>query len=504
MKTNYIIVLTTLCLLLTGCEKEWLDVNVNPSTPTQVTPELLLSSGQFSMAWILGGRPNDFLGAAVQHVTSNRVSEVRDVDQWFMSSSSNTVDNWQILYDQGLPDLKNAADIANAQKKPRVEAIAKVSMVLTFAHLTDLYGDIPFTDALQGDKAVFLPKYDKQEVVYDGMIKLLNEALVLLDQNATVTTPTIPSDLVFNGNMTRWRNFANTLKLRLYMRLSAVSPDKAKLGVATLKDIKLIASNAEEPRVVFNGAGTSRNFISQVNNTPLTSGLRTCASITFLRYLQASADPRLPAFFEPMTGATTFSGTANGNNTTRTSTLSSTPGRQTPAAAGDAPVVLMSYAETLFLQAEAAERGWLAGDAKALYDAAIGASVSRWGLPATATVDFLKQKTVDYALQTNKLEAIAMQKWVALYAFQEVEAYCELRRTGFPKFSGIIPTSSTNANNVPVGQLVKPLNIVGMVFPRRMVYPSSERLYNTVSITATGLPADDTAQGVPVWWDKTK
>ena len=190
--------------------------------------------------------------------------------------------------------------------------------------------------------------------------------------------------------------------------------------------------------------------------------------------LQSRNDPRLPIYAEPAESDGQFRGLPNGLTppeiTGTTVADYSTPGAR--FIAPDAPSVLMSYAEVLFLAAEAAERGWIAGDPETLYRQGIEASMQELGIAQGAIDTYLGQASVDYA----GLESILLQKWIAIY-LAGPEAFAEVRRTGIP--------------NLPL-----PVNAVIDQLPSRMPYPANEGLFNAENFA----PYQDVEFTVPLWW----
>ena len=342
--------------------------------------------------------------------------------------------------------------------------------------LTDRWGDIPYSEALKGS-ADFSPAFDTQQSIYTDLFKELKEAQAQFDGGKTVV-----GDILLAGNATRWKKFANSLRLVMALRLSKIDPAKGKA--------EFVAAMADGP-LTSNADNVKYTYLAEANNEhPLYNNYITgnrkdyAVSDVFVNYLLKTNDPRISAVADKNINLKYVGvpyGVFPAASKAQDVSLAATSMRLQ-----NSPANVLTYAQVLFSQAEAAKLGWISGDAKALYEAAVTASMQQWlGTAATATViaDYLKQDAVKYS-DATALEQIATQKWIALF-YQGNEAWAEWRRTGFPVLK----------------PAAKPLNPSGQI-PRRMAYVVTEGTLNKVNYDKVVASQGPDTQDTRVWWDK--
>jgi hypothetical protein len=479
----HIIFLGVLTVGLASCEKDFLDVNTDPNNPTESTVDLVLPTAQGYTAYIIGN-PFQILGGLwSQYWTQGPTgSQYKTFDQYTVTSSDFDR-QWLQLYAGPLNDAKFLIDEGTRLNRNNYAATGKILQAYIFQYLTDLHGDIPFSEALDPNNPS--PKYDSQEEVYNGLVKLIEEGVALIDE-ASSDHPE-DDDLLFGGDMTWWKKFANTLKLRVYLRQAYVRPAVAEAGIKAL-----YASGA---RFLETGEDVEMHFTDEVfNQHPLFATYQALtednlvASQTALNYFSNTADPRVDVFYQRATVAPnqgSHAGIAQGNGTNlinQNANSYSKPGPEIggPEGGEDAPVVFMSAAESYFLQAEAAVRGWGTGNAQELYNQAVQASFLRWGFTLAQANTFVAKPTVAFPAAgstEDKIKAIITQKWASMAGTQNLEAWTEWRRTGYPNI--FVVSVSTN---------------IGNKFPARILYPDSEVTRNP------NTPAQKTVSD-KVWWD---
>jgi hypothetical protein len=471
-----------LALSLGGCAEGLTDINANPNAPTDVPTDLLIrtaitgSAGQalgVGMTW-------NHAGLWAQHFAQ---IQYPDEDR-FVVRDETMQGLWNAWYAGPLKDIATIIAKGEATNRPNEVAVGLILKSFNFGVMTDLWGDLPYSEALQGDGGTFAPKYDPQQDIYNGIFVDLKKAAETIAHGAAGFPAA--NDLIYQGNMARWQKFANSLRLRHAMRLSRVSPAKARaeFEAAMTGPGGVISSNAEEARLVYLAASPNRNpfFDNQLTRNDHR------ISATLVEYLKATNDPRLPVYANPIEAdGVSFVGHQNGLNP-GSATLTSRSKVGNWFTSATSPVFLMRHAEVLFLRAEAAQRGWSAGGtAKELYEAAVTASLQQYGIPSAAITTFLGQPGVSFDAAPDKLGLIARQKWVALYG-QGSEAFAEWRRTGVPQI-----TAGPNA------QTSSPTTL-----PRRLPYPNLEASLNRASIETAisrqGGPQNMTLFG-RVWWD---
>jgi hypothetical protein len=287
-------------------------------------------------------------------------------------------------------------------------------------------------------------------------------------------------DLIYHGNMDEWRSFANTLQLRMYLRMSDVLPSDAQAGIRALETSGAQFLTIDETaQIFFTSTGGSQHPFYEAGAGNVLNGVHNVyASSTAIDSFNALEDPRRDVFY------TAGAGLPQGgyNNPANTTAGKAEPSAVTGANVGDensalAPVKFMTDFESYFLQAEAAARGWMSGDAEELYKTAIYASFHEHDLD---TAGYFQHSSVRWpSTLQDQLKAIALQKWLAMCGTQNIEAWTEIRRFDYPKFK-----PSEAASGVTGGQL-----------PARLFYPSDELTRNA------NFPGQKQITD-KVWWDK--
>ncbi|WP_299825075.1 SusD/RagB family nutrient-binding outer membrane lipoprotein [uncultured Pontibacter sp.] len=470
---------------LTACEN-FLDVNTDPNNPAVSTPELTLPVGQGELAYVLGNQ-FQFLGNFfAQHWTqAGAANQYCVLELYEIQSSSYDARVWGELYAGALNDFRFVADEATLNEQSNYAAIGEIMQVYTIQVITDAWGDVPASASLQGLENLN-PEYQPQEEIYNDLISRLDAAIALIDPNADSPAR---DDLVFNGDMNLWTKFANTLKLKIFLRQAYVRPDVAQSGIQAMYSAGAqFLDIGETADVEFADQTQNRNPFYQTQ-VVFRGGVDVVASNTVLNYLQDTNDPRIDEFFAPVesgAGAGNFVGVDQGVECTpeRTGNQANTVSKPGPAVASPTTAIpLITAAESYFLQAEAVARGWTngAGTASELYAQGIRASFDYVGEDAASVTAFLQRPGVVYptgAAVEEQVEQIITQKWVSFSGVQGFEAWTEYRRTGYPSF--IEPSA---ASTLGAG-----------IIPKRLVYPNTEATRNT---SYPGLVETT----VPVWWD---
>jgi hypothetical protein len=488
---------------LTACDNDKLtQVNLNPNQPEKVQSQQLFTNATLSAMQNLRGSTFEHgLGALwVQHYAEIQYAEA-DVN----NPRGSTVEGfWNALYNGALEDYTQI--LTQSAAAPSIVGPTLVMRAFLVQEMTDLWGDMPFSEANKGSTNL-TPKYDTQAAIYDSLFASLTSA-------ASITTGAgealLAADPVYGqatgvtaaSQAAKWVKLANSLHARAAMRISNVEGGtKAKAELAKALAGPVLTSNADNAFIAYPG-GTIANPLC--TNWVGCSGTRDDQRISqrFVDTLKITGDPRLSKYAAPTVnsqaaGATacdsTYRGFPNGiteagkaslpKNTCTGKTMGlGDYSRPTLSIRGQtSPSYIMTYSELLFIRAEAANRGWIAGDAKALYEAAITASMQQWGVAAADIAAYLAKPSVAYN-PANGLKQIAYEKWVSLFNLEN-QAYAEWRRLDYP--------------------VLKPgPNAQGTSVPTRLPYPAVEN-----SLNAANLAAASTAQGNvditgKVWWDK--
>ncbi|WP_448701978.1 SusD/RagB family nutrient-binding outer membrane lipoprotein [Mucilaginibacter sp. AW1-3] len=468
-----------------GCKK-YLDVNQNPNNPDSAEPALLLPTTQAAISQVMGNSFQIFGNIWAQYWTQSPLSsQYKSIDQY--NPTTTAFDNpWLNLYRGALIN----ADLITKSTEPQLEytkGIAYVMKAYAFQVATDAFGDIPVTQALQG--SVFQnPKYDPQQTAYDSIFVYLNKAMPLLNTAGAISPGT--QDMIFQGNMTRWIAFANTLKLRAYLRLSKANPAGAQAGIAALYATNPTFLTVDASIKYTSTGGNENPLYNEMASPTLGKVQNIVASSTVVNAFTANNDPRLAKFFTvyvdkvaPTDSLTSIpQGSYVANATKKVSPPSPlVGGKADDPTSATAPVKLMSAAESYFLQAEAVARGWATGNLTTLYTAGVTASFVATGAgdPTVylATAPAGLQALTTAVTVNDKVKAIITQKYFAMCGFQGFEAWTEWRRTGFPTFFVTSAASILPAGNMPL----------------RMRYPNTELTSNLSYPGTVPLPT-------PVWW----
>lgn len=503
-----LIVFTALLWTLGACTKDFETINVNPNAPSAVPLDYLLAQSTLLITGE-GGDPGyrswrtNIIYAAMmmQHMSSVEVGFYRGTVYTFQGDLSAA---WfERAYPNSIKNIVNLIELAKADpKNVNILSMARILRVIEMGVLTDIYGDVPYSEAGYGAiKGTFSPKYDAQKDIYPDLLKELEEAGTALSATAYIPKA---SDLVFGGDMTKWKRAANSLMLRFAMRMQKVDPAAAQLWAKKATDRGLMAGNDDSFAVKFANTGAGNNANPNSWNMISTGrGIVTADNIqwgkTFIDALKARKDPRLPVVSATKTGDRTPAsqlGLPSGTDPTMLATLPVNDrtkySRPAPNMyALDNPQFVMSYAESELLKAEAIERTWATGTAKQAYDNALVAGIRQINSYGGTLTDadaaaYLQNNPYPGGTLDAKLEAIHTEFWMVTGSLlNHIEAWSNWRRTGYPKLTPVnYPGNETN------GQI-----------PRRLRYSQGEYGVNPgidVAITRQGPDLFTTR----MWWDK--
>ena len=447
-----------LALLLTGaaCDEGLTDINQNPNNPEEVPVTAVLGSGIWDLVsnsagrGVLGEWTTLFhLNLWAQHIAQATYNEE---DLYAPREGINEL-IWAEMFAGGLQDIRRAQDIAVDTGDENLEAVTDILLVYGFLFLTDTFGDIPYTEALNVEASA-APAFTPQSEIYPDLLARLEAAAAQITPGRTVTWA--QGDLVYGGDLERWIEFANSLRLRVAMRTSKTSfAGTAATEFQEAWSGNRFDGNDDNADLDWTGTLPSQNPVYEhIVLGGRTADFRVSKTLVDLM----ADDPRLAIYADPAVSDGVIRGLPNGwlpaeigSGTTVNdySTIGSA------FVAADAPSVLLSYAEVLFLGAEAAARGWILADPGTLYRQAIEASMAQYGVSAAATAAFVA------AHPYTGLNDILEQKWVALYLLGP-ESFADVRRTGIPNLPLPGPPGSAVINSLPT----------------RMPYPADEGLYN--------------------------
>lgn len=453
------------------------DLNVDPNNTTFVAPENLLTNSLRSMSSVVSDATPILY---VQHMSqtqytdgSRYVTTNFDFNGWYTGPLADLNRIIQLNTDEA-----TKADAAASGANENQIAVARILKAYYFQVMTDRWGPLPYSQALQG-RDNLKPAYDSQEAIYDGILSELKAAVGQIN----VSAAPVDGDFILGGDMELWKKFANSVRAIAAMRLSEVNPTKAASEFASAISDGVISSNAENVMYPYLAEANNQNpwFAAFITRTDW------AISSTLVDYMKPLGDPRLDVYADPAPNYGDVRGMPYGIANAGDLPNDEISFIGNPGVRGqDSPIAVITYAQMLFSMAEAVERGWISGDAEQLYKDAIQASMEQWGVfDQTAFDAYIAQADVAYD-SGSYLEKIQTQKWVALY-LQGFEAWAEWRRTGFPVLAPA-PDPLSARPEIPV----------------RQGYPTSERDLNSDNYDSavSSLLGGDDELYTNLWWDK--
>ena len=472
-----IVLSAVLTMFLIACRKDMTNLNTNPKVPTVVPGNPLFSNAQKNFTDILTtpNVNNNIFEFIVQHWAATTYPQ----ESRYILSERNIPQNWwTILYRDVLRDLNESiriiseeTTITDEQKTNQTNrlAIARVMWVHAFYVLVSTFGDIPYTEALDINKAT--PKYDQQRTVYYSLLDSLDMAISRLDVSGTSFGS---ADLIYGGNVSHWFKYANSLKLKMAMNLADVDANKAKTLVEQAAP-NVLKSNADN--AVFQYTTTPPNVNPIWTNLVQSNRNDFVPANTLVNVMNTANDPRRQFYFttDPNGG---YSGGiyGSGNTFSKFSHISET------VTEPDFPAVLLGYDEVEFLLAEAVERGMsVGGTAAEHYNKAVTASILYWGGSPEEANSYLQQASVNYSTAPGPWQKkIGTQEWIALFT-RNFDAWVNWRRLDYP-------------------QLVAPPSAVSAI-PIRYTYPSNEQNLNQTNYDAASASIGGDEVTTKLFWD---
>ena len=474
-----------LAISIYSCSDSYFDTN----TPSNaVSPELVAMNNvlspciQYTMSAQYSAATS--LAQVDQHIAS--AFNDQNIDKHYQASLDEC---WRIVYAKALPNIKVLEEKAIATNSSYFLGIAKVLKAINIGLITDLYGDVPYSEASLA-AANFYPKYDPQQAIYTDVNKLLDDAIVLFSSPNTSAFSPGGEDLIYGGKIANWTKAAYTFKARFQLHLSKVNGSTTTASAVLASLSKGFTSNTDDFQLKYNSVNINPWYQSQLGLS--TGNLSYYISTHFISYMNGGTvfpftspsltmDPRMPLLVDLRTYSSAGI-TAGPDPTLVASYIGSTNGTggSSKAKIGtqffyskiDSPVVYLTFAEAKFMEAEA--QFLLAGGtptsvgtnaaANAAYLAGIGANMDKLGVAAIAKNSYLTDTSIDKGIAALELKDIMRQKFIAL--FLNPETFTDYRRYDF----------STNAfKNLTIPANTDPLN--GGKWIRRFVYSSNERGY---------------------------
>lgn len=462
---NKIFTLSVLLVLLFSCQDRLDEINTNPNAPVEATPELLLPQIIRDAMHTLVLETWNVGSLLVQHTAKSRNV---DADRYIWPER-NAI--WDMVYGK-LRDVHNILIISEISGENNYRGVALVLRAWLFSLATDCYGDVPYSEAVRAKEGINYPKYDPQAEVYQGILQDLAMASALLGS----TNEIVSGDVLYNGDVQKWRKLANSLRVRYLMRLSGkidVSTDLQAI-VSQPDSMPIFTDNTDHAVFIYQSTAPDQ-FPLHMLNPGVFNEFR--AAKELLELMVEFEDDRLGFFYRP-TPATEnssnpqYAGIPNGLPDDEAMSYNgglefqSRIGRPfyedavAPQGLAVAKGVIMTCSELQFLLAEAAERGLIAGNAETFYQQAINNSFAYYNRNAET---YFSRGFANYSGPSEeKLKQIAFQKWIALY-MQGLEAWFDWRRTRQPN---LLPAEG-NQNDDRI--------------PLRFPYPRIEQVLNARS-----------------------
>ncbi len=475
-------------MLSVSCEKQLSDLNIDPNRPKEATPGVLLGQLQYRIVNAKMDEAKSFTHSLMQVHAPRANTDLNTVNRWFIPPS---VGIWSDYY-RCLLDVEDLYAIADRLGENNYKAIALILKAYIFTLLTDLYGDIPFSEATKGQNGNFLPAFDTQKEVYVQLLAMLDEANALILPNEPLL---YGGDMLYHGhlsasNIGKWKKFANSLKLRSLLRISKRDGEinvneQIEEILADPNRYPLFASNEDE--AIFNYTGVFPYYNPFYDARTLDWRDGHYYTIFFLDVLNQTEDPRRAVWARTVAenGQQVYRGIESGYpvgveydvnaNSNYSDILKTLPQLG----------IMMTYAEVEFIKAELALTGFnTGGEPKAHYDSAIEASMRQWEV--TTPAGFLDHPAITYnsgAPAEQQLEQIMLQKYYAFY-FVDYQSWFEKRRTGYPDLP--------KGTGIPAER----------PFPRRVPYPLYLQSLNAESLAKAVQQMGGDDCYIRVWWDK--
>lgn len=432
------------------------DINKNPNSPSVASaPQLLANAMRYTY---------DTSSNTSGQFLAQYMAETQYVVASLYPQEGSSFYGW---YQNPLINVETVINTATADNQL---AVAKILKAYFFWHVTDRWGDVPYSESLQGADNI-TPVYDTQESIYSNLFDLLDEGVNQINESTS-----LDGDIMFNGDMLKWRKFGNSLKLLVALRLSEV--DEAKGEDEFTNTLGSPIMDSIDDNFAYQHLDDQSNENYWYNQVERQSREWWALTETLVNIMEPVDDPRLPVYGEPARSDGEYRGLPIGSdpadeNTEEFSLIGEDIRQQ------NAKIHLVTYSQILFARAEAAARGWTSEDEEDLYNQAVTQSIIQWTGSDEQASDFLAQPGISFDASAA-IEQIATQRYVHLF-LNGYEGWAEWRRTGYPN---LVPSGG---NNVPT----------------RQAYTSDEAFNNTENYEEAvqrQFGGDNSLYG-KVWWD---
>lgn len=465
-------------LLLAACKRDI--TNIDPKAPQTAPPSALFTNAQRVLTNTV---TSTNVNLNIFRLITQQWTQTTYTDESnYNLSTRNIPENlWTAMYRDVLRDLEEAKRLTTtlesdtAIRRNQI-AVSDILQVYTWYYLVTTYGNIPYSEALDINRTA--PKFDDQRTIFMDLIRRITEDIAALQRSPSSATifrsGETGADVIYNGSIAQWIRFANSFKLKMGITIADADPATARTTVESAVAGGVFRSNADNAVFRYLSAPPNTNPVwvdviqSGRNDYVIAS--------TFANTVTTLNDPRASAFFTADPTGGYSGGTPGESNTFETFSHTGTVTTQQ-----NTPATLLSYSETEFNLAEAAQRGWnVGGTASQHYNNAVTASILEWGGTQAQATTYLEQPSVAYD-PVNWRQRIGQQKWIALYN-RGWDAWIEQRRLDYPQLTA--PSTALSA------------------YPLRFTYPVSEQNLNRVNYEQASQAIGGDVVTTRLFWDK--
>ncbi|MGV3593730.1 MAG: SusD/RagB family nutrient-binding outer membrane lipoprotein [Sediminibacterium sp.] len=481
-----------LMVLLSSCAKDFESLNTDPNRPKEVNPGVMLGQLQYRFVTSSITAARNFTHELMQ-VDAPRASPGGvGLHRYVVNPGAGV---WTNFYNY-LIDVEDIYAISDKLNEPNYKAIALIYKAWSYSILTDLYGDVPFSEASKATEGKFQPAFDKQKDIYTKILADLETANTLINTSKALT---YGGDIVYNANvltgsvnqgMVKWKRFCNSLKLRLLLRISKRNDEmnvNSQITAMLADPVKypMFVTNADEAILRFTGSFPYFNPYYNARQLEWRDG--TYFTKFFLDKMNTDNDPRRVLWSTTITvnGTPSYVGIESGYPASTEYQVGRNSSYNDVLRTFPQMGIMMTLAELEFIRAELALKGFNTGrTARQHYESGITASMAQWGV--TMPAGFLNQSGIAYnATATNdqQLEQIMLQKYYA-YFFVDYQSWFEKRRTGYP----VLPRGT----GIPAENK----------FPSRVPYPTYLQSLNAENLAKAVASMGGDNSDSKVWWEK--
>ena len=470
-----IITIFTLSFLIMSCSKDIHELNENKKDFATTTDVAQLNTAQQKLFTQL---TEANVNLNIFRLIAQQWTETTYTDESNYDLKTRRIDenHWETLYKDVIRNLIESKSLVTGEDNVKNNKLATLELYEIYSYyvLVTSFGDIPYAEAMNID--LLNPRFDNQKtIIEDLLVRIDTNVIDKFDTN--VVGFSVSEDVIYNGDISKWKKFANSLKLQIGMLLADIDPTKANTTVSAAITSGVFTSSADNMKISYEDAAP---YTNPVHAALVLSGrddfVPTATMIDMMNILN---DPRRNDYFTLKDGAYLGAphGEVNlfGNYSHVSENIANEPTLDAP---------LMTYFEVEFLISEAIERGFIPGSAAEHYNNAVEASILYWGGTSVEATAYLSQATVDYTTSNGSYkQKIGTQKWLALYN-RGFEAWTEWRRLDFPVIAA--PAGAETTNDLP---------------PLRLTYPTVELSLNATNLNAASVSIGGDMMETKLFWD---